>query len=68
VKLAVELGIARERINTIIDFSAMKKYGAKAEGGEAGKNAAVLAELAALIAAGHLEVPIAATFPLDDVR
>jgi NADPH:quinone reductase-like Zn-dependent oxidoreductase len=28
----------------------------------------VLAELAALIAAGELEVPIAATFPLDRVQ
>jgi NADPH:quinone reductase len=28
----------------------------------------VLAELAALIASGHLEVPIAATFHLDRVR
>jgi NADPH:quinone reductase-like Zn-dependent oxidoreductase len=28
----------------------------------------VLAELAGLIAAGELEIPIAATFPLDQVR
>ena len=32
------------------------------------RNAAVLAELAALVASGNLEVPIAATFPLEDVR
>ena len=32
------------------------------------KDASVLAELAALIASGDLEVPIAATFPLDQVR
>jgi NADPH:quinone reductase-like Zn-dependent oxidoreductase len=31
-------------------------------------NAAVLAELAGLVAPGDLDVPIAATFPLDDVR
>jgi NADPH:quinone reductase-like Zn-dependent oxidoreductase len=31
-------------------------------------NASVLAELAALIASGRLEVPIAATFPLAQVR
>jgi NADPH:quinone reductase-like Zn-dependent oxidoreductase len=30
--------------------------------------AAVLAELAALIAAGKLEIPIAATFPLNQVQ
>ncbi|HML12127.1 MAG TPA: NADP-dependent oxidoreductase [Xanthobacteraceae bacterium] len=68
VKLAVALGIARERIDTIADFSAVKEYGVKAEGSAAGTNAAALAELAALIAAGELDVPIAATFPLDDVR
>jgi NADPH:quinone reductase-like Zn-dependent oxidoreductase len=68
VKLAVELGVSRERINTIIDFAAAREYGAKAEGSGAALNASVLTELAALIASGHLEVPIAATFPLDQVR
>ena len=68
VKLAIELGVAPDRINTIIDFAAAHQYGVKAEGSQAALNAAVLAELAALIAAGDLEVPIAATFPLADVR
>jgi NADPH:quinone reductase-like Zn-dependent oxidoreductase len=68
VKLAIELGVARDRINTIIDFTAAQEYGVKAEGTQAARNAAVLAELAALVASGDLEVPIAATFPLDDVR
>src|SRR5580692_1136613 len=68
VKLAVELGVSPDRINTIIDFAAAHEYGAKAEGGSAVLNASMLAELAALIASGKLEVPIAATFPLDQVR
>lgn len=68
VKLAVELGVSRERIDTIIDFVAAREYGAKAEGSSAALNTSVLAELAALIASGDLEVPIAATFPLDQVR
>ena len=68
VKLAVELGVPRERIQTIIDFAAVREYGVKAEGSNAARNASVLAELAALIASGDLEVPIAATFPLDQVR
>ena len=68
VKMAIELGLAPERINTIIDFAAAKQYGVKSEGSERAKNAAVLAELAALLASGDLEVPIAATFPLDGVR
>jgi NADPH:quinone reductase-like Zn-dependent oxidoreductase len=68
VKLAIELGVAPDRINTIIDFAAAREYGTKSEGSQTAKNAAVLAELAALVASGNLEVPIAATFPLEDVR
>lgn len=68
VKLAIELGVAPDRINTIIDFAAAQQYGVKAEGSQAGLNAAVLADLAELVAVGELEVPIAATFPLDEVR
>ncbi|HVB33086.1 MAG TPA: NADP-dependent oxidoreductase [Patescibacteria group bacterium] len=68
VKLAIELGVAPDRINTIADFGAAKEYGAKAEGSAIAKNAAVLAELAALVASGGLEVPIAARFRLEDVR
>jgi NADPH:quinone reductase-like Zn-dependent oxidoreductase len=68
VKLALDLGVAPERINTIIDFDAAREYGVKADGTASAKAAAVLAELAVLVASGELEVPIAATFPLDDVR
>jgi Zinc-binding dehydrogenase len=68
VKIAIELGVTPDRINTIIDFAAAKQYGVKTEGSQAALNAAVLAELAQLIAAGELEVPIAATFPLGHVR
>jgi NADPH:quinone reductase-like Zn-dependent oxidoreductase len=68
VELALELGVVPERIDTIADFEAVQKYGVKAEGNAAGASAAVLAELAALIADGELEIPIAATFPLAEVR
>jgi NADPH:quinone reductase-like Zn-dependent oxidoreductase len=68
VKLAVDLGVPRDRINTIIDFAAAKEYGVKTEGGQAAKNASVLAELAGLVASRELEVPIATTFPLSEVR
>jgi NADPH:quinone reductase-like Zn-dependent oxidoreductase len=66
--LAIELGVPPERINTIADFAAVQQYGVKAEGSSAGMTAAILDELAGLVASGALEVPIAATFPLDDVR
>src|SRR5580692_5050599 len=68
VQLALDLGVAPDRIDTIADFAAIARYGVKGEGNAAGASAAVLAELAALIADGELEIPIAATFPLAEVR
>jgi len=68
VEQALELGVEPSRIDTIANFPAIEKYGVKGEGNAAGASAAVLAELAGLVAAGNLEVPIAATFPLDQVQ
>ncbi len=69
VELALgELGIAPARVDTVVRFDAVGKYGVKAEGNAAGAGAAVLAELAGLIAAGELEVPVAAAYPLAEVR
>jgi len=68
VQLALELGVEPSRIDTIANFEAVEKYGVKAAGNAAGASADVLAELAALIAAGELEVPVTATFPLSQVR
>jgi len=69
VELALnDLGVAPSRIDTIIRFDAAAKYGVKTDGNAAGSSAAVLAELAGLIADGELDFPIAATFPLDQVR
>src|SRR5580658_8330356 len=65
VQLALELGVEASRIDTIANFQAVSRYGVKGDGNGAGASASVLAELAGLIAAGELEVPIAATFPLD---
>jgi NADPH:quinone reductase-like Zn-dependent oxidoreductase len=68
VDLAIELGVAPERIDTIIDYEAAARHGAKTDASQQGASAAVMAELADLIAEGKLKVPIAATFPLDQVR
>ena len=54
--------------NTITRFDAVERYGVKAEGYAAGASAEVLDKLAGLIAAGELEAPIAATYPLTRVR
>jgi NADPH:quinone reductase-like Zn-dependent oxidoreductase len=66
--MAIELGIPPERINTIIDFAAAQKYGTKALGTQAAASAENLGKLAALVAEGKVEIPIAARYPLDDVR
>ncbi|MFD5506683.1 NADP-dependent oxidoreductase [Streptomyces sp. NPDC127051] len=69
VELALALGVATDRIDTIADFAAAEKYGVKTDGGiEAGPGAKLLAELAGLIAGGHLEVPISKVYPLAQVR
>ena len=68
VQIALDLGISPERIDTIVNFDAVAKHGVKADGNAAGASAAVLAELAGLVAAGELEEPIAGTFPLSQVR
>ncbi len=67
VELALELDVAPQRINTIVDFAAVERYGVKADGSAAGASREVIAELADLLAREELEVPIAATYPLDRV-
>lgn len=61
-----ELDVAPERVNTIIPPE--RARGVQGAGSADGASADVLAELAALVAAGELEVPIAASYPLDQVR
>ena len=68
VELALALGVAPGRIDTIVDFAAVEQHGVKAEGNAQGASAGTLAELAGLIADGALEIPIARVYPLEQVR
>lgn len=68
VDLGIQLGVAPARINTIVDWEAAARHGARTDGSAAAANADVLAALVQLIADGRLEVPIAATYPLARVR
>ena len=68
VEMAVGLGVAPDRIDTIIDRTAAQKYGAKTDGSAAAANTDVLSELAELVAQGRLEIPIDMTYPLTQVR
>ncbi|HZM37860.1 MAG TPA: NADP-dependent oxidoreductase [Acidimicrobiales bacterium] len=68
VDVAVALGVAPDRIDTIADYAAAQRHGAKTDGNMAGARAEVMAELAGLIASGRLDIPIAASYPLTQVR
>jgi NADPH:quinone reductase-like Zn-dependent oxidoreductase len=68
VELAIKLGVALSRIDTIIDFAAAAKFGVKTEGNHEAATAEVLGQLAELVGAGRLEIPIAKVYPLAEVR
>lgn len=68
VDLAVQLGVKPDRIDTVIDFEAVQRLGVQAAGSADGANLADMAELVARLTDGRLELPIAATHPLTDVR
>jgi NADPH:quinone reductase len=67
VQLAVDLGIAPERIETIISFQKAGEVGAKTEGSVDASTPGVLKEMADLVATGSIDFEIAATYPLDRV-
>jgi NADPH2:quinone reductase len=68
VRLAVDLGVKRDRIETIIAFQAAQEYGTKSEGSSDASTTEVLAEMADLVASGQIDLPIAATYRLDEVQ
>ena len=67
VQLAVDLGVAPERIETIIAFEKAGEVGAKTDGSVEASTPEVLAEIAELVATGAIDFDIAETFPLDRV-
>lgn len=67
VQLAVDLGVAPERIDTIIAFQKAGEVGAKTEGSADASTREVLSEMADLIVSGSIDFEVAATYPLDRV-
>ena len=67
VELAVDLGIRRDRIETIASFEKAQELGVKAEGSATASTPEVLTEMADLVVSGAIAIPIAATYPLDRV-
>jgi len=70
VDLAIdELGVTPSRVETIIDWEAGTRRGAHVDGMSTVDDVgSVISQLASLIERKELEVPVAATFPLRDVR
>ncbi|MCM4079115.1 zinc-binding dehydrogenase [Paractinoplanes hotanensis] len=68
VDQAVELRVDSARIDTIIDYAAAQKAGAKIEGSSTAGDAEILSFLAGELAWGRIVLPIAAIYPLDAVR
>jgi NADPH:quinone reductase len=68
IDLALQLDLPPEKIETIIAFERAAEVGAKAEGSSTASTPEILGEMAELVAAGKIEVPIAAGYPLDEVR
>lgn len=68
VALALELGVPKQRINTIIDFAFAAEHGIQTMGTSQVASAETVGEVVDAVAAGDVEVPIAATYPLAEVR
>lgn len=68
VDLALQIGVAPERIDTIIDFEAAQRHHTRTAGNADAARPEILAELADLIEKGRLEIPIAGTYPLGKVK
>ena len=68
VELALKLGVARERIDTIIDFAAVQQYGVKGDGSAAAASLETLMSVANGVAWGEIVMPLTAIYPFVMVR
>ena len=68
VDLALQLGVAWARINSIVDRAAAQQHGVKTSGTYDLASRATMKKLAELVVAGELEIPIARVYPLEDVQ
>jgi NADPH:quinone reductase-like Zn-dependent oxidoreductase len=67
VEAAIELEVDPKRINSVVYYAGATKYGISNVGG-GDKTAEGLATLARLVVEGRFVLPIAATYPLAEVR
>lgn len=67
VEIALGVGVPPGRINTIADVDAAALYPIHTDAQAHASSPAVWSQLAELVAAGKLTIPIAAEYPLDEV-
>ena len=68
VELALGMGAPADRIETIIDFEAVRRHGVHGDGMSTQENPrSAVVEVAGKLASGELELPIKARFPLEQV-
>jgi NADPH:quinone reductase-like Zn-dependent oxidoreductase len=68
IDIALKLGVAPQRINSIIDFAGAQKAGAKTDGSAAAASRDTLATVANLIAWGEIVMPLTAIYPFALLR
>ena len=70
METALDLGVAPERVATIVDFGTAQRFGVPVVVGTSAAMdpTAVVSRIARLIAAGDLSLPIRAVYPFDEVR
>ncbi|MFD4560950.1 NADP-dependent oxidoreductase [Streptomyces sp. NPDC058469] len=68
VDIAIELGVAPQRINTLADGRAVARYGVRSRAQEDVFTPQLVAELAELVSKGLLTVPISEVYPLEQVQ
>lgn len=68
VDLALELGVAPVRINTIADYAAVQRHGVQSQGNGDAMSPEIWEALQGLVVKGQLVVPIEAEYPLEGVR
>ena len=66
--VALALGVPPHRINTTADGRAVRRYGVRHDAQEQADTPGVWSELAELVAAGRVVVPVSATYPLEAVQ
>ncbi len=68
VQLAIDLGIPPHRINTIVARDKARQFGTHNDGSISASTTTTLTDIVQLVTSGQLTIPIAATYPLEQVR